>query len=120
VVSTFMEDEGEPLVRPFFLTRGRTDAKLPVEAMVMSSPDGVARVAGRTPEYRAIVDLCVSEPRAVAEVAGRLGLPLGVARVLVGDLAEEGVVKLASTYGAADPEADTGFLDRIIAGVENL
>lgn len=117
MTSTYMDDEDEPLIRPFFLTKGRTDAKLPVEAMVVAAVGADARVRSRNMEYRAIIDLCAEEARAVAEVAGRLGLPLGVARVLVSDLADEGLVDLA---GDQPGEADTTLLDRIIAGVERL
>ncbi|MDH4147544.1 MAG: DUF742 domain-containing protein [Acidimicrobiia bacterium] len=117
MTSTYMDDGEEPLVRPFFLTRGRTESKLPVEAMVQSAPGAEGQSSYSTPEYVAIIDLCTAEARAVAEVAGRLGLPLGVARVLVSDLADEGLLSLASN---GDVTGDLGFLDRIIAGVQAL
>jgi hypothetical protein len=43
-----------------------------------------------------IVELCVSRP-SVAEIAARLSLPLGVARVLVGDLVKQGYLRVLHT-----------------------
>ena len=52
------------------------------------------------PEYRAILDLARS-PVALVEVAAGLGVPIGVARVLVSDLAEAGHLSV-HTQGHAD------------------
>jgi hypothetical protein len=43
-----------------------------------------------------IVQLCVKRP-SVAEVSSRLDLPLGVARVLVGDLVTSGYLRVQAT-----------------------
>jgi len=40
-------------------------------------------------ELRLIVQMC-QQPMSVAEIAGRLGVPLGVARVLIADLMSNG------------------------------
>jgi hypothetical protein len=111
----------DPLVRPFFLTRGRTRSDLPVEAMVHTVPSPGRRLDARRlpPEYRAILQLCAT-PRAVAEVAGRLGLPLGVARVLVGDLTRAGVVAVGGGRGEPGTTVDLALIDRLIAGVGRL
>lgn len=113
---TFTDDFDEPLVRPFFLTRGRTEADIPVEAMVLSATDAPGRGVRMGSEYRDILELCV-QAQAVAEIAALLRLPLGVARVLVSDLVAEGLVDLAGQSGG-DP--DLAFLDRIINAVERL
>jgi Protein of unknown function (DUF742) len=74
------------LVRPFVMTGGRTRAadSLRVETLVQTSADTgeAAFEAGR------ILQLCRT-PHSIAEVAANLQLPLGVARVLVGDLVAE-------------------------------
>ena len=113
-------------MRPFFLTRGRTWSDLPVEAMVQAArPPGQPRRAGAPmragdrplpPEYAGILQLC-AVPRAVAEVAARMRLPLGVARVLVGDLARAGMVSVGAR---ASGDIDLALLDRLISGVERL
>ena len=90
------------LVRPYTLTAGRTDAgvQLPLEA-----PVGIVTPARLTmwpagDVRRQIVALCAERP-SVAEIAARLCLPLGVARVLVGDLVVQGHLRVHATLGEA-------------------
>ena len=90
------------LVRPYTLTAGRTDAsvQLPLEA-----PVGIVTPAGPTgwpagDVKGQILALCAERP-SVAEIAARLGLPLGVARVLVGDLVVQGYLRVHATLGEA-------------------
>lgn len=111
--------EPPPIVRPYALTGGRTrpTRSYPIEALVTTDRvvlDGYVR----TPEERAIAELC-REARSVAEVAALVRLPLGVARVLIGDLVDRGVVKVHTTPA---PEAghSTDFLNRVLTGLRNL
>jgi hypothetical protein len=101
-------------VRPFLVTSGRIagDADIPVEAQVVVTAEGRGAQQWLTFEYRDIVSLC-DEPLAVAEIAARLRLHLGVARVLVSDLAEHGIV---TTYR---PEADFD-VDTILRVINGL
>jgi hypothetical protein len=84
------------LVRPYTLTAGRTttDVDLPLEAPVQSvqPPQGWSP---KEPRAR-IVQLCINSP-SVAEIAARLDLPLGVVRVLVGDLVISGYLRVHRT-----------------------
>ncbi|NYF56692.1 DUF742 domain-containing protein [Micromonospora purpureochromogenes] len=79
-------DGDDRLVRPFLVTGGRTrplQDGLRVETMVHAAP--AAMYAPLKFELRHIVELCQT-PRSIAEIAAALGVPLGVARVLVADL----------------------------------
>lgn len=108
---TFDDHDEERLVRPYFLTQGRTEAQLPIESMVQASSRrerGVLSV-----EQSQIMDLC-REPKAIAEVAALLKLPLGVARVLIGDMVTDGLLVAA----APAKQFDDAFFDALIAGVE--
>jgi hypothetical protein len=103
-------------VRPFVLTGGRTrasDTSLKVETMVQT----VAAAPGQlTPEHARIVGFCW-EPCSIAEVAAEVGVPLGVAVVLVGDLVDAGC--LETTYN--DPvEIELSTLTRMIERVRAL
>jgi len=108
------------LVRPYALTGGRTRASigdLPIEALVVSTPEGLEAVGPRH-EARRIVGLC-REPMSVAEVSARIGIPLGVARVLVGDLLGDGHVQVhRATVGDARP--DVRLLTRVLDGLQAL
>jgi hypothetical protein len=102
--------------RPYLLTGGRTRSvgrDLPVEALVVTRPGPVPGDLGV--EQARIVEACRS-PIAVAEIAVVLGVPLGVARVLVSDLAAAGHVDVCDTAVNADSE----LLKRLIAGVRAI
>ena len=58
---------------------------------MLTAPPGALHAPLRF-ELRRIVELC-QEPRSVAEVAAGLGVPVGVARVLIADLVNGGYVK---------------------------
>src|SRR5690242_17918212 len=93
-VATEVSDTGAAAAgRPYTWTRGRTEAGFGValEALVSTSARGRAQVATLALEHRAVAELC-EQTRSVAEVAALLSLALGVARVVLGDMAGLGVV----------------------------
>ncbi|WP_459708194.1 DUF742 domain-containing protein [Actinophytocola sp. KF-1] len=111
------------LVRPYAHTGGRTRSShtLELEALVSSSRHpGAGDAALTTHHRRMIVDMCV-QPRSVAEVAALLSVPLGVARVLLGDLATAGLVVVHPTAGTSgDGEPDLAFMRRVLVGLRRL
>jgi len=111
------------LVRPYAHTGGRTRSShdLALEALISSSSrPGAGADALTTQHRRMIVDLC-ARPRSVAEVAALLSVPLGVARVLLGDLATAGAVIVHPTAGASgDGAPDVDFMHRVLVGLRRL
>jgi hypothetical protein len=108
------------LVRPYLLTSGRvepTDRSLEVEAQVVTSELGLAVHNDLSFERRDILELCRNTV-SVAEVAAMLGLHIGVARVLVADLAQLGyvIVKRPGTQLSKDID----ILERVIRGLEAI
>ena len=83
---------GAAAVRPYAWTRGRTKSgfELAIETLVSVSGRARGHLDRLPMEHRAVADLLVEQTRSVAEVAALLALPLGVARVLLGDMAAEG------------------------------
>ncbi len=84
---------GRRRVRPYAMTGGRTRPThdtLEIEALVATTSVG-EQTPKLTVEQRAIAALC-HDLLSIAEVAARLHLPLGVIRVLVGDMADEDLV----------------------------
>jgi hypothetical protein len=118
-------DPAQPLreasgVRPYLLTGGRVrpvDASLEIEAQVRTTAAGQADANRLTFEHRDIVELCV-EPSAIAEVAARLGLHLGVARVLTSDLIEAGY--LAVRRPDAGLHQNKKIIERVIRGLQAI
>ncbi|WP_407701416.1 DUF742 domain-containing protein [Thermomonospora echinospora] len=108
------------LVRPYTVTGGRTRPRydLAIEALVSAAPYPPRDVSTLTPEYRAIIDLCRSW-RSVAEVSALLRLPLGVTRVLIADMAHEGLLRLHQSR-PADAQPDIRLLERVLSGLRKL
>lgn len=107
-------------VRPYALTGGRTRPRtdLPVEAMVRASGSGLADRPRLALERHAIVELCAT-PHSVAEVSALLHLHLGVARVLIGDLADEGLLVVHRPDLGGD-RPDLRLLERVLDGLQAL
>ena len=86
------------LVRPYTLTAGRTNAgvDIPLEAPVQTLQAGRAQRWPADDARGKIIQLCVKSP-SVAEISARLDLPVGVARVLIGDLVLSEYVRVHRT-----------------------
>ena len=86
------------LVRPYTLTAGRTETSvdLPLEAPVQALQTALAHKWPPNDVRDKIIQLSIKSP-SVAEISARLDLPLGVARVLVGDLVMSGYLRVHRT-----------------------
>ncbi|MCV7252234.1 DUF742 domain-containing protein [Mycolicibacterium fluoranthenivorans] len=116
-------DVGEPnLVRPYTLTAGRTESAvhLPWEAPIRTLDFGPApRWPGNDVRAR-ILELGRDGP-SVAEIAARLSLPLGVARVLIGDLVTQGYLRVHATLGdSASADERRELIGRTLRGLRAL
>ncbi|MBO3746755.1 DUF742 domain-containing protein [Streptosporangiaceae bacterium NEAU-GS5] len=109
-------------VRPYAVTGGRTAPRvhLALEALVWSAAAAAAHVdmSRRPPEHRAIYALCV-QVRSVAEVSALLRVPLGVARVVIADMATEGLVQVYQPQLEAG-RPDVSLLERVLSGLRRL
>lgn len=116
-----LPEETSGLVRPYFRTKGRTRPTydLAIEALISTSERG--RVLDRVPvpEHRSICDLCL-DTRSVAEVAAYLRLPLGVVRVLIGDVAGMGLVLVHSATSAVGDRPSIEFMERVLSGLRRI
>ena len=114
--------EDSRTVRPYALTRGRTRsarADLALEALVRSVAGAHDPVG--TSERRRILELTGAEILSVAELSAYLSLPLGVIRVLVGDLADEGLVVVHSgSPTTAAPATNLKVLESVLNGISSL
>ncbi|GAA4708627.1 hypothetical protein GCM10023215_57590 [Pseudonocardia yuanmonensis] len=112
---------GASAVRPYAWTRGRTKSgfDLAIETLVSTSPQGREQLPMLQMEHRSVADLC-DRPRSVAEVAALLSIPLGVARVLLGDMAGLGVVTVHQTASSTGNEPDLALMERVLSGLRRL
>lgn len=115
-------------VRPYSLTGGRTrfGHVLLVETFVaaIEAPEERRELtAGRwtdrvMPEMQAIVEIC-RRMRSVAEISALLRMPLGVVRVLLSDLADQGRIRVYGTGHGTD-RPDRALLERVLSGLRRL
>lgn len=114
-------EPGSGLVRPYFRTRGRTrpTQDLAIEALISTSEHGRLLDRVRVPEHRSICDLCL-DTRSVAEVAALLRLPLGVVRVLIGDVAGLGLVLVHSGNSTVGDRPSIEFMERVLSGLRRI
>ncbi|MCV7285738.1 DUF742 domain-containing protein [Mycolicibacterium wolinskyi] len=84
--------------RPYTLTGGRTRARIeiPIEASVEALVSSSELDWAPGDVHSVIVQLCASRP-SIAEISAYAGLPIGVTRVLVGDLVESGHLRVHAT-----------------------
>ena len=97
----WLDRDAGPVVRHYALTAGRTrppGEKLDLIDVIIAVIDTPADTRGLQPEHRRLIDLCRA-PAAVAELASQIDLPLGVVRILLGDLRERGLVRVVKAPG---------------------
>lgn len=108
-------------VRPYTWTRGRTRPlqDLAVETLVFTSDEGRDVTAICSAEHAPIVELC-ADVRSVAEVAALLGLPLGVARVLLADMIDTGLIHVHRNPMGLGNMPDISLMERVLAGLQRM
>ncbi|MBC3194987.1 DUF742 domain-containing protein [Pseudonocardia sp. C8] len=113
---------GAAFVRPYTWTRGRTKSgyELAVETLVSVSNRARSQLERLPMEHRSVADLLVEQTRSVAEVAALLSLPLGVARVLLGDMASGGTVTVHQTASTPGDVPDLALMERVLSGLRRL
>lgn len=115
-------DDEPSLVRPYTLTAGRTEARLdlpleaPIGKLTTTKPP---RWPGNDVRGR-ILTMSVEVP-SVAEIAAGLALPLGVARVLIGDLVTQGYLQVHTTLGDSETDDERrDLIGRTLRGLRAL
>jgi hypothetical protein len=116
-----VEPHGGRVVPVYAVTGGRTRANdgpdMPIEALVTATEAGLF-AADLQLEYRETVELAAT-PVSIVELAASLGIPVGVARVLVSDLvnAKYLVVHLPPVPTTADGGPAPDILERLLEGL---
>lgn len=109
-----------PVVPAYALTCGRTrpnGRELPLESLVTATDLAASNEASLQMELRTIVAMSV-RATSVVEIGAALRVPVGVARVLVGDLAAAGYLRVHQTTadrGESGPGRET--LRRLLDGL---
>lgn len=124
--SQWYDADAGPLVRPYAMTGGRTEpgpdgANFDLIALITT--DGPSAGSGEYgalgPEHRSLLGPCRTETQSVAELAAGADLPLGVVRVLLGDLLKLGCVTVRRPVPPARLP-DEQILREVIDGLRAL
>ncbi len=118
-------------VRPYTITRGRTRfARVLLVETLVSALNRPADPSDRAlPELAAICEVCRGQMRSIAEISALLTIPLGVVKVLVSDLADQGRIRVHgadSATGAADGTDEAygtskrDLLEKVLGGLRKL
>jgi hypothetical protein len=114
-------DDEAAMVRPYAWTRGRTKANydLKLETLISTTDLGQDETLLQQLEHREVSSLC-RYPLSVAEVAAKLSIPLGVARVILSDMAELGLISIHRTFADDDIAAHLVLMERVLSGLRRL
>ncbi|GAA4610749.1 DUF742 domain-containing protein [Actinoallomurus liliacearum] len=118
----WLDEQAGPLVRPYVMTRGRTEpvhGEFDLITMVVATGLPPAPELGLDPEHQAVVRLC-DEPMSVAEIAGHLNLPTVTVRVLLGDLLAKGLISVEDPQTEAELADDDDLYLAVIDGLKAL
>jgi hypothetical protein len=117
----WLDREAGPVVRPYAVTRGRT---LPAGGTSFGLIDLVAASDLRPPagsrlssEHRRVLEQCL-HPITVVDLASDVDLPVGVVRVLLGDLSQHQMIRIMPT--ARGPVTSERLLRDVLDGLRAL
>jgi hypothetical protein len=108
--------------RPYTLTGGRTRAQidLPIEVTVETLVSNGETDWGPGDARSVIVRLCQDRP-SIAEISSYAGLPIGVVRVLVGDLVQSGHLRVHATLTDHSTVSERRrLIERTLSGLRAL
>lgn len=106
------------LIRPYAMTGGRTTAntEISLESQIQTS----TRLDTSNKKYRweaAKILTLAERPMALVELAARAEIPIGVARVVISDLVEEGAVNVQRNVTVT---SYSSLLEKVLDGIRDL
>jgi hypothetical protein len=117
----WLDRQAGPVVRLYAVTKGRTlpsgEALFGLIDVVFATGERPSEHFRPGPEHRRILSLC-RRPTPIVDLISETDLPIGVVRVLLGDLANEGMVRVLSTQ--TEPATEQRLLRMVLDGLESL
>ena len=117
----WLDREAGPVVRPYALTKGRTlpsgEQSFGLINLVVATGERPPAHFRPGPEHRRILSLC-RRPTPIADLIFEIDLPIGVVRVLLGDLAGAGMLRVIFTQ--SEPGTEQRLLRMVLDGLESL
>jgi Protein of unknown function (DUF742) len=116
----WLDQDAGPVVRPYALIGGLarpSGQRLDLIDMVRAVRRGAQEPPDLSPEQAELLQRC-QMPTPTAELAADLDLPVGVIRILVGDLSARGLVTIHRAQPAAF--SDLKILQEVVDGLRRL
>jgi hypothetical protein len=117
----WLDEEAGPVVRPYAVTKGRTtpdcEESFGLIDVVVATGDPPTELFRPGPEHRRILGIC-QRPMPVVDLTSEIDLPLGVVRVLLGDLTRHAMMRVVSAQQQEVP--DQQLLRMVLDGLESL
>ncbi|GAA2850662.1 DUF742 domain-containing protein [Streptosporangium fragile] len=117
----WVDEEAGPVVRPYAVTGGRTrssSATFDLLSMAVATGTPISAGAHLGFQHRRLLHL-VRRARPIVEIASDSGLPIGVIKVLLGDLLDHGLILVRSPIPAASAPPES-LLRELISGLRAL
>lgn len=120
----FDDDDEAPAasIRSYAWTGGRTKSNVEYSfelETLISTGNSYRPGMPLRQEYQSVVQLC-SQPRSVAEVGALLNVPFGVTKVLLADMAEQGLVDVHQAGSESGSEPHLMLMERVLSGLRRL
>jgi nickel-dependent lactate racemase len=87
--------------------------------MISTTPAGLAEDGLTEIEHQAVARLCRT-PKSVAEISMELGMPLQVAKIVLGDMVATGSVVVHRTTGLSGGSSHLALMERVLGGLRRL
>lgn len=118
----WLDNDAGPFVRPYAVTKGRTvpatDQPIGLIDLIVATGDPQFQADLRlSPEHRQLLARA-RRPATLVDLASDVDLPVGVVRVLLGDLHEQGFVRVLDAPSA--PGTDQRLLNEVLDGLKAL
>lgn len=106
------------LIRSYTLTAGRTATKVDLALEATLRLQAGAEAPLLSPSAAQVLEVC--DRRSVAEVSALTKMPIGVTRVLLGDLIEQGLVRIQATItDSTSTDERLELIERTLRGLRN-
>src|ERR1700729_1988574 len=116
----WIDEDAGPVARHYTVTGGRTrplgDRQFDLIDIVWATGAAPRRGFFPGPEHQRLLELC-QRPTVVAELAAAIGLPLGLVRVLLGDLLYEDLIGASRQ---ANRVTDRRLLQKVLDSLKAL
>ena len=106
------------LIRSYTLTAGRTATKVDLALEATLRLQAGAEAPLLSPSAAQVLEVC--DRRSVAEVSALTKMPIGVTRVLLGDLIEQGLIRIQATItDNTSTDERLELIERTLRGLRN-